>query len=620
VGRGGGPLVARNEGVADIVLRNNSPLHPPLSLAHVMASFNALRGKLIRLVRGCAAAALVLWWAGLGAAAVAAPVVQAAPETAVDLLAAGTLVQAARGDTFPEHARQIEPWLAEHAGAPHVNLLGGGYWLHARVRHDVRTTRWVLDPNNTLIEHVEARLWGSDGSMQGLRSGYTAEREYALHYGKDVTLLPGVTYDVLVRFDSRYFASVPRFQVLTKAAYQRKVLFENTVILGSLGAMLVLGLFNLFLYALARERAYLWYCAQLLLATVAWAMVFQLPAELLGLRELRLHYVPFFLLPAASSMFCIEFLELRKRLPTMYRLHRWLIVVSLLLAPLAVLALPWAHSVATLLISAWLLMTLTSAVRSWLGGYRPARFFVLAFVALLIPALVILPANLDLVPDLIENAELATLFGGAVEGLLQAFALADRIRLLNRERDSYAAQLGEALHVAHTDAMTGIANRYAFDLALKQRTRRPREGGVDTTLTATANAEAAVPLLLLVIDLDGLKKINDRHGHGRGDEFLKAVARGLRVLAGEAASCYRIGGDEFAILAPRRLEAQLQRGLAQLENQLLADGFEEAGISYGIAHWSDEAAVHDLVHQADQAMYQNKTRRKQQRSAGVAAA
>lgn len=586
-----------------------------------MAIFYALRGMLVHLRRGCAAAVLLLCCAGFGSPLLAAPaVVQASPQAAVDLLALGALYPASKGDSFPEQAQQIEPWLAGRTPAANVNLLGGGYWLFARVRHDGATAQWVLDPNNTLIEQVDARLWGSDGSVQRTRSGYATKREYALHYGKSLTLTPGVTYDVLVRFDSRYYASVPRFEVLTEAAYQRKVLAENTVVLGSLGAMLALGLFNLFLFALARAPTYLWYCAQLLLSTVAWSLVFQLPAEMFGWHELRVHYLPFFLLPAASSMFCIEFLELRKRLPTMYRLHRGLIVVSLLLAPLAVFALSWAHAVATLLISVWLVMTLTSAVRSWLGGYQPARFFVLAFVALLIPALVILPANLDLVPDLIDNAELATLLGSAIEGLLQAFALADRIRLLNRERDSYAARLSEALHVAHTDAMTGIANRYAFDLALKQRTRRPARAGVDTSLTATANVEAAVPLLLLVIDLDGLKKINDRHGHNRGDEFLKAVATGLRHVAGEAASCYRIGGDEFAILAPRRLEAQLQRGLAQLEAQLLAEGFEEAGISYGIAHWSDEAAVHDLVHQADQAMYQNKTRRKQQRSAGVVAA
>lgn len=600
-------------------LRNNAPHFHPLPLAHVMALFNALCGTLSHLRRGGAAAVLLLWCMGFGGPLLAAPAVQAAPEAPVDLLARGALYPAAEGDNFPEHAQQIEPWLAGRAAAANVNLLGGSYWLFAQLRHDSAVTQWVLDPNNTLIEHVESRLWGSDGSVQHVRSGYTAEREYALHYGKEITLVPGVTYHVLVRFDSRYYASVPRFEVLTETAYQRKVLTENTVILGSLGAMLVLGLFNLFLYALARERAYLWYCAQLLVATVAWALVFQLPAELFGWHELRLHYVPFFLLPAASSMFCIEFLELRQRLPVMYRLHRALIVVSLLLAPLAVFALSWAHAVATLLISTWLLMTLTSAVRSWLGGYRPARFFVLAFVALLIPALIILPANLDLVPDLIDNAELATLLGGAIEGLLQAFALADRIRLLNIERDSYAARLGEALHVAHTDAMTGIANRYAFDLALKQRTRRPAES-VDTTLTATAKAEAAVPLLLLVIDLDGLKQINDRHGHQRGDDLIKAVAAGLREVAGEAASCYRIGGDEFAILAPRRLETQLQRGLLQLESALLAGGFEDAGISYGIAHWADEAAVHELVFRADQAMYQHKAQRKQQRDGGVAAA
>nr|WP_259371907.1 diguanylate cyclase [Caldimonas mangrovi] len=476
--------------------------------------------------------------------------------------------------------------------------------MHARVRQDVGPPQWVFDPNNTLIEHVEARLYGSDGSRQVLRSGYREQREYALHYGKEVVLAPGVEYEVLVRFESPYFASVPRFQLLTETDYQRKVLEENLVILGSLGAMVALAAFNLFVFALTRIRSHLYYAMQLVMACIAWALVFQLPAELFGWHDLRVHYVPFFLLPAISALFCIDFLELPKRHPKLHRALRALIAVALVLTPLAVFAVPYAHATATLLISAWLVLMVTSGVVSWWHGYRPARFFALAFAAMFVPALIILPGNIGLIPDLVENAEMLTLFGGVIEALLQAFALADRIRTLNLEKDSYAMQLGRALEVAHTDAMTGIGNRYAFERALNDR--------------GTPTEHELVPHMLLLIDLDGLKQINDRHGHSRGDELLKAVARGLSELTQGRASCFRLGGDEFAILAPHHLEHELERSLALLETELVARGFEDAGISYGIAHWTANARALDLINLADQNMYQHKARRKRARADLVA--
>ena len=538
-------------------------------------------------------------------AAFAAPALPLSAAAPLDLLAQGELFAADPGDRFPAAGEAVADWLAARPHARTVSIFGGAYWLHAQLRHDEATTAWVLDPNNTIIERVEARLVGSDGSLQQLVTGYHAPHDHALHYGKDVRLAPGVVYDVLIRFESPYYASVPRFELVTESAYRRKVLTENIVVLGALGAMAALCVFNLLVFVLARTRSHLWFAGQMLVGCWGWAMVFHVPAELFGWHELRVHYVPFYLAPVFGSLFAIEFLALRERQPRMFASLRALAVAALVLTPLAVFALPYAHAVATLLISAWMMLAVASGVRSWRGGYRPARFYVLAFVALLLPALVILPGNLDLIPDLVENAELATLVGTMLEGVLQAFALADRIRSLNAEKNDYSTRLVRAMALARTDALTGIGNRFAFGLALQEHIDARERGD-------------AQPHLMLAIDLDGLKLVNDCHGHARGDELIRTLADALGALTTQSGACFRLGGDEFAILAPARDEARLTAGLAQLDADLRRRGFELSGVSYGVAHWDDHADPAEMIRVADHNMYQHKISRKRGRSVDAA--
>jgi diguanylate cyclase (GGDEF)-like protein len=168
------------------------------------------------------------------------------------------------------------------------------------------------------------------------------------------------------------------------------------------------------------------------------------------------------------------------------------------------------------------------------------------------------------------------------------------VRLLSERIERLVAGLGAA---AHTDSLTRLANRLAFEDAYRRESARSLRYGTQ--------------FAVLLADLDRLKDINDRYGHGAGDEAICEVAHALRrtLRAGDFAA--RIGGDEFAVLlldsdaeGARRLGARLARELREGGGAGLT-----LGVSYGVAH-PDEAAepLDDVMRRADQALYASKKR------------
>ena len=504
----------------------------------------------------------------------------------VDLMETGRLFQ--RGDaSFPTSANEIPPFVGQSTSAEKVSLFGGSYWIYAVVRQTTATDRWILDPNNTLIDHVEARIYGPDGSVQQVLTGYRHDHQYMLHYGKSITLQPNVDYRVLIHFSSPYFASIPRFEVLPEASYRPMVLSDNLLIIGCLGAVVSLALFNLMLFASIRDKGLLYYALYLISFGIGWAFVFHIPAQLFGIRNLSLHYIPFFLMPVASALFCLDFLKLRENFPRLAKMCTAAIVVCLVLLPINFFAQKYAHTIATIVISIWLPLAIVCSLVAWRSGYRPARFFALAFVALLIPGALILPANLGLIDDVVRNSEIFTLVGGTIDAILLAFALADKIKLLGLEKDSYLMRLNHALKLAHTDSLTGIGNRHAFD----QR--------FDQALKISFMEDDEHQPMLILVDLDGLKLINDQYGHSRGDDLLRAFANALDELKIDLVTSYRLGGDEFAILAQKGHEALLREKLDAIDRSLSGHGFSDSGVSFGIAFGSELSKPGDVFNAAD---------------------
>jgi len=120
------------------------------------------------------------------------------------------------------------------------------------------------------------------------------------------------------------------------------------------------------------------------------------------------------------------------------------------------------------------------------------------------------------------------------------------------------------------DALTGLPNRRAFEERLPIELARA--------------ARSKQPLALVLLDLDGFKGVNDRLGHPAGDEVLRAVAR-ILDSSRTADDCFRIGGDEFAILMPETEAIYARTAAERIANEIrsahLGDG--AIGASYGIA-------------------------------------
>lgn len=140
--------------------------------------------------------------------------------------------------------------------------------------------------------------------------------------------------------------------------------------------------------------------------------------------------------------------------------------------------------------------------------------------------------------------------GGAIEdaflpryvALVAGFLSATWVLVGLRERLS-AAELRQR-RIAYRDPLTGIANRRQFDVTLQAELARralPPGAAPDTE---------RIPLALLLLDLDDLKGINDNHGHPVGDAVLRQVAERAQSILRATDTLARIGGDEFAVIAP----------------------------------------------------------------------
>lgn len=153
---------------------------------------------------------------------------------------------------------------------------------------------------------------------------------------------------------------------------------------------------------------------------------------------------------------------------------------------------------------------------------------------------------------------------------------------------------------ANTDMLTGLANRNAFDVMVHNIEAMNRQGGIG----------------FISIDFDGLKTINDTHGHGIGDCYIRD---GSEILAGcirDSDVLYRVGGDELAIMLIDNELDEISSIMQRIETHL-SEHNKQAQIpisfSMGCARFDPEqdSSLHDTLRRADKRMYQEKREKKE---------
>lgn len=372
------------------------------------------------------------------------------------------------------------------------------------------------------------------------------------------------------------------------------------------GALIIMIFYNLFVFLMAREVAYLYYV--ILISAIS---LFQL--AVMGYASMYLwrddpgwfnaHIQPI------TIGICLTFVTLFTRnmlnvsgIST--KLDRLLLMESGLSACMALGGFFASYTWMVRITSIWPLLVVVTVIAvgvvAVIKRQSGAWIFVAAWGAGLVGAVLFsaqqqgwLPANEITIGSL--------KLGIVLNVVLLSFSLASHIRQLRREKENFEKEARHNYELALVDGLTGVPNRRAFDERLGQeidRARRDRRN-----------------IALLMIDIDYFKNFNDAYGHQQGDDTLVRTALIMRnCLRRPSDTLFRYGGEEFSVILPdtdeegaRYTADRVMSAIRKLCIPHSESPFKQITVSIGAAVAKNaNIEAEDFIQIADQALYQAK--------------
>ena len=514
------------------------------------------------------------------------------------------------------------------------------WWLRFEIEADPAVSRdWLLEVAFPTLDSVEYFGPGGEHVSTGDHLPFAARPLLHRNFVFPVHLGETGANTVWLRVASEGTLTIP-LHLWQAEAFRQETHASYAVLSAYFGMLLALALYNLLLWFSLRDHNYLIYALFATSMAVGQLSFNGLGNEFLwptwpGWGNLAF-LVGFAATGLFGALFARSFLETRRNVP---RLDGAVTGLAALFALCILMSLIGPYRLAAILTSltgaTFSLVAVTAGLCCWRAGQPGARTFLVAWTLLLLGVAVAGLRNLHLLPTTFFSLY-AIQIGSGLEMLLLSFALADRIKGLWRERDAarsealaarqrlvVASQRSEAslerrvaertdeleaanarlrenerqLKVlAHTDTLTGLANRLLFDARLKQSMQQARR--------------SHGKIALLLVDLDFLKAINDGYGNAIGDEVLRCTADRCRATVREVDTVARLGGDEFGIVltglgSGADAEHMAEKILANLGEPVRVLGLPlEIGVSIGIALFSSgDLSPAELLRRANQAMF-----------------
>jgi diguanylate cyclase (GGDEF)-like protein len=248
---------------------------------------------------------------------------------------------------------------------------------------------------------------------------------------------------------------------------------------------------------------------------------------------------------------------------------------------------------------AWLLLRLPPS-RSSLGSRATGAVFGMIALLWMAYAVALATGGLPALTPPAGRLDFLLQYNSYFDLLLQMLLGYGMVVLLledaKRDADDARAQLSVAhdrlKRVSLYDPLTGALNRQAYNEGV----------GMDIVGARFGTA--------VMLDMDNLKHVNDAYGHAAGDELLLRLVETVRGSIRPTDRVYRWGGDEFLILFPAALPADVVprvRSALQAANQAAGDGVPELQVSLGAADFASAEEIAGAIQRADKAMYEEKS-------------
>lgn len=464
------------------------------------------------------------------------------------------------------------------------------WWAHfTLVNKADRPLDLVLTQDYPHIDRLE--LWEAvNDSLHMRQSGDSlpfSKREIATNTLPFVLqLAPQSTHSFMLRYQTDGSMHID-LKLYSPVAFVEAMAGSHTLQGVFFGALLALALYNLFIYFIVRDSSYLLYVLYMLSFGLFISGFSGYSAQYLWPESpwlINMSLLFFWgAVIAMSLLFSKNFLSLALYSPRINRIANIFIGIAVACSVAAVI-LPYALVVKVLFLLAppAYLLVLLAAYKGIRRGYTPARYFMTAWVTLMLCAIAATLISAGIIPsytypplDIIE-------FGAFIEMVLLSIALASRIRSLEKQ--------------SSTDSLTRLFNRRSFDqqiLRLMALTKRQKR-----------------LLSLMVIDVDHFKQFNDRYGHDQGDLVLQRVADILSETARQSDYLFRYGGEEFVVLMPETDQKSAVEAANRMRQRVSRSQIEGSSvtISIGVAVYDGnlELDAKELFRLADDALYRAK--------------
>lgn len=488
--------------------------------------------------------------------------------------------------SFKDVKKKQTEFFKNHKALPNFGLTNSIYWGKFKVKGLKKDERkWYLYLDYPLLKNFDVYLDDGIHPVKVLRSGFDVKNS-----DKFIKLpRPAIPIQINAQKLTVYFRCISRDDTLEVPLFltsapllTTKTNYESLFYGLYFGVMLIMMVYNFFIYLMVRDKSYLYYTLHVLFTGISILGV----TGYLALFFFSGSYTAYHLYttlndsiaPIFSILFAREFLNLKTNSPRLNRIlqvYMFLYAFNYLIMFISTVVFA---SIYFILLSTGSIVVLIVGLRLY-KKFVYTRFYTHAWIIYLIFLILYsLKAAQFNVPSTKYNIEI----GQMIEVTLFAFALAYRIRSLQNE--------------VHRDHLTGLHNRKSLKFFLEHQIAEITNGSPHS-------------LCLLILDIDNFKKINDTYGHETGDIILQEITYAIQKSVRLGDFVARWGGEEFVIIFTRIDGKGAARASEKIRKSIEAYSFsvkKKVTASIGMTFFKNGESLRDFFDRADKALYKAK--------------